>query len=56
MSIELLSAEVDLEPEEEHRNEGQLMKNMEQEIECPRCHDIMTFSSDFECDLLLIMK
>ena len=34
---------------------------MEQEIECPRCYDIMTLSSDFdklgyfcqECDLLL---
>jgi len=37
---------------------------MEQEIECPRCYDIMTLSSDFdrlgyicqECDLLLVMK
>jgi hypothetical protein len=64
MSIELLSTEVDLESQEEHRNEGQLMKNIEQEIECPRCYDVMTLSSDFdkllyvcqECDLLLIMK
>jgi hypothetical protein len=24
------------------------MKNIEQEIECPRCHDIMTSSSDFD--------
>lgn len=41
------------------------LKNVEQEIECPRCiYDIMTSSSDFdklgyvclECDLLLIMK
>jgi hypothetical protein len=40
------------------------LKNIEQEIECPRCSDIMTLSSDFdrsgyicqECDLLLIME
>jgi acetyl-CoA carboxylase beta subunit len=64
MSIELFSTEAELESQEEHRNEGQLMKNTEQEIECPRCHDVMTLSSDFdkllyvcqECDLLLIMK
>jgi hypothetical protein len=64
MSIELLSPEMELESQEEHRNEGQLIKNIEQEIECPRCHDIMTLSSDFdkllyvcqECDLLLMMK
>lgn len=64
MSIELLSSEVELESQEEHRNEVQLIENIEQEIECPRCHDIMTLSSDFdkllyvcqECDLLLMMK
>jgi hypothetical protein len=47
MSIELLSPEMELESQEEHRNEGRLMKNIEQEIECPRCHDIMSLSSDF---------
>jgi hypothetical protein len=43
-------------------------KEIEQEIECPRCFDIMTLSSEFdslgyicryicqECDLLLFMK
>jgi hypothetical protein len=44
--------------------EKEVMKNVEQEIECPRCSDIMTLSSDFdklgyicqECELLLIMK
>jgi len=64
MSIELLSSEVELESQEEYRNEVQLIENIEQEIECPRCHDIMTLSSDFdkllyvcqECDLLLMMK
>jgi hypothetical protein len=64
MNIELLSPEVEFELQGEHRNEGQLMKNIKQEIECPRCHDIMTLSSDFdkllyvcqECDLLLMMK
>jgi late competence protein required for DNA uptake (superfamily II DNA/RNA helicase) len=64
MSIELLSSEVELESQEEYRNEVQLIENIEQEIECPRCHDVMTLSSDFnkllyvcqECDLLLMMK
>jgi hypothetical protein len=50
--------------EEENENEDQITKNMEQEIECPRCYDVMTLSSDFdrlgyfcqECDLLLVMK
>jgi hypothetical protein len=39
-------------------------QRMEQEIECPRCYDIMTLSSIFgrlgytcqKCDLLLVMK
>ena len=64
MRIELLSPEVELESQEGHKNEGQLMKNIEQEIDCPRCYDVMTLSSDFdkllyvcqECDLLLMMK
>jgi hypothetical protein len=42
----------------------QITKNMEQEIECPRCYDVMTLSSDFdrlgyfcqECDLLFVIK
>ena len=37
---------------------------VEHEIECPRCHDIMTFQSEFdrlgyvceECDFLLYFK
>jgi hypothetical protein len=41
-----------------------MTKIWEQEIECPRCNDIMTLTSDFdklgytcqECDLLLVMK
>jgi hypothetical protein len=64
MSMELLSPDVELESQKEHRNEVQLIENIEQEIECPHCHDIMTLSSDFdkllyvcqECDLLLMMK
>ena len=66
MSTELLSSEVDLDVqiEEESHDDDQILKNMEQEIECPRCYDIMTLSSDFdrlgyfcqECDLLLVMK
>ena len=66
MSTELLSSEVDLDMQNEDGNhdDDQTLKNMEQEIECPRCYDIMTLSSNFdrlgyvcqECDLLLVMK
>ena len=65
MSTELESPklELDLQDSEEEEEAG-LIENMEQEIECPRCYDIMTLSSDFdklgyfcqECDLLLVMK
>jgi hypothetical protein len=60
------SPEVDehLQKEEEEENKDQITKNIDQEIECPRCSDLMTLSSDFdklgyicqECDLLLVMK
>ena len=64
MNTELLSAEVHLHLQEKDENDYQILKNMEQEIECPRCNDIMILSSDFdklgyiceECDLLLVMK
>lgn len=64
MNTKLQSPEVDDHLQKEEENEDQIKKNMEQEIECPRCSDIMTLSSDFdklgyicqECDLLLMMK
>ena len=66
MSTKLQSPDVDedLQKEEEDKNEDQITKNIDQEIECPRCSDIMTLSSDFdklgyicqECDLLLVMQ
>jgi hypothetical protein len=66
MSAELLSSEERLHIENENVNheDDRTLKSMEQEIECPRCHDIMTLSSNFdrlgyscqECDLLLVMK
>jgi hypothetical protein len=66
MSTELLSSEVDLDIqiEEENHDDDRTLKNMEQEIECSRCYDIMTLSSNFDrlgyicqkCDLLLVMK
>ena len=64
MSTELLSSEVDPDVQMEEENEDQITKNIDQEIECPHCSDIMTLSSDFdklgyicqECDLLLVMK
>ena len=63
MSIELRTPKVDLHLQDEEKREERL-KNIEQEIECPRCNDIMTLTSDFvklgyfcqECDLLLVMK
>jgi hypothetical protein len=64
MSTELLSPELDLELQEEVENDDQMTKDMEQEMECPRCYDMMTLSSDYdrlmyicqECDLSLVMK
>jgi hypothetical protein len=63
MNTELLSPEVH-HLQEKDENDYRILKNMEQEIECPRCNDVMTLSSDFdklvyiceECDLLLVMK
>jgi hypothetical protein len=62
LSTKLLSPH--LEADLLESEEKEIMKNAEQEIECPRCSDIMTLSSDFdklgyicqECELLLIMK
>jgi hypothetical protein len=63
MSMELQTPAADLHLQEEEISDERL-KNTEQEIECPRCNDIMTLTSDFdklgyvcqECDLLLVMK
>ncbi len=63
MSTELLSPklnDLDLQDVEE----DVVLTNMQQEIECPRCYDIMTLSSDFdkllyfcqECELSLLLK
>jgi hypothetical protein len=66
MSTELLSSEVNLDRqnEDEYHDDDRTFKSMEQEIEYPRCYDIMTLSSSFdrlgyicqECDLLLVME
>jgi ribosomal protein S27AE len=53
----------ELQKDDEGSND-EMMKYIEQEIECPRCSDLMTLSSDFdrlryicqECNLLLVMK
>ena len=63
MSIEPQTPEADLPLQDEGKSD-EILKNMEQEIECPRFNDIMTLTSDFdklgyfcqECDLLLVMK
>jgi hypothetical protein len=64
MSTKLQSSEIDNDLQKEEENDGQLTKEIDQEIECPRCYDVMTLSSDLdrlgyfcqECDLLLVMK
>jgi hypothetical protein len=63
MSTELLSPEVELDSQEVEE-EDKATKDVEQEIECPRCYDVMALSSDFdkllyfcqECGLSLVMK
>jgi len=65
MSTKLLSLEPVLDLQEQEQDENnEVMKSMEQEIECPMCSDIMILSSDFdrllyfcqECHLSLIMN
>jgi ribosomal protein S27AE len=65
MSRELLSPELVLDLQEKEQDENnEVMKSMEQEIQCPRCSDIMILSSDFdrllyfcqECHLSLVMN
>ena len=63
MSIELASPEVELDAQEV-KEEDKTIKEIEQEIECPRCFDVMALSSDFDnllyfcqdCGLSLVMK
>ena len=49
---------------EDNKREKKMLQDLEQEIECPRCYDIMSLSSDFnglcyfcqECNLSLLMQ
>jgi hypothetical protein len=62
MSNELLPPELEFDLQDSEEEE--VNRNIEQEIECPRCYDIMALSSDFdkllyfcqECGLSLVMK
>lgn len=62
MSTELLSPKVESDTQE--IKEDKTTNDIEQEIECPRCYDVMALSSDFdkllyfcqECGLSLVMK
>jgi hypothetical protein len=64
MSAKLESPEVEVELDSQALEEEQTNKEIEQEIECPRCHDIMALSSDFdkllyfcqECSFSLVTK
>jgi len=48
---------------EDNQREKKTLQDLEQEIECPRCYDIMSLSSDFnglcyfcqECNLSLLI-
>ena len=63
MSTELQTPGAGLHLQDAEKGDERLT-NIEDEIECPRCNDIMTLTSDFdklgyicqECDLLLVMK
>ena len=49
---------------EEEEQENQMFKDIKQEIECPRCYDMMALTSDFdrlcylcqECNLSLLIN
>jgi hypothetical protein len=49
---------------EDDEGEKKMLQDLEQEIECPSCYDIMSLSSDFnvlcyfcqECNLSLLMQ
>jgi hypothetical protein len=66
VNTKLLSHEPDPSVEEEERSytNTTAAKDIEQEIECPRCYDVMTLSSNFdslgyvcqECNFLLVMR
>jgi hypothetical protein len=47
MSIELQTPAVDLHLQEDEKNDD-IVKEMEHEMECPRCADMMTLSSEFD--------
>jgi hypothetical protein len=63
MSTDLQSPE-DVELQSQAIEEEQTTKEIEQEIECPRCYDIIVLSSEFdkllyfcqECSFSLVMK
>jgi hypothetical protein len=64
MSTKLQSPAVEVELDSQALEEEQTTTEIEHEIECPRCHDVMTLSSDFdrllyfcqECSFSLAMK
>jgi uncharacterized protein (DUF983 family) len=64
MSTKLLPPEIEVELNSQDIEEDQTIKDIEQEIECPRCYDVMALSSEFdkllyfcqECGLSLVMK
>jgi hypothetical protein len=49
---------------EDNNGEKKMLQDLEQEIECPRCYDMMSLSSDFnglcyfcqECNLSLLIN
>ena len=49
---------------EDNKGEKKILQDLEQEIECPRCYDMMSLSSDFDslcyhcqdCNLSLLIN
>jgi hypothetical protein len=64
MSTELQTPEIEAELDSQDTEEDQTTKEIEQEIDCPRCYDVMALSSDFdkllylcqECSFSLVIK
>jgi predicted SprT family Zn-dependent metalloprotease len=64
MSTKLQSPEVEVELDLQAPEKEQTTKDIKQEIECSRCHDVMILSSEFdkllyfcqECSFSLVMK
>jgi hypothetical protein len=62
--VDTSSLQNEKQADEDNKRERKMFLDLEQEIECPRCYDIMALSSDFdrlcyfcqECNLSLFIN